>query len=233
MRTTLIDNLGNRALGAEPRAKALRILFLLAGAVAINLTLFLLMERLSAGYQSGPVLRSLQIVDFVRLKREAPPPELEERVEPPEPQQPEQTPTPDMPIPKVSRPIVEALSAPMPQMKIPMNVTGGPYIGDMAAGGKEIGKFREAVPLVRIPPLYPPHALARRIEGFVQVEFLVAEDGSVRAPKIVHAQPPGFFERTVLSAIRHWKFERKLVDGKAIQWRTLQTVRFRLQDEKS
>ena len=232
MSATLIEHRGNRALGAELRAKALRILFLLAGALAINLTLFLLMERLSAGYQSAPVLRVLQLVDFVRLKRETPPPEVEERVEPPDPQQAEQTPTPQMPIPKVSRPIVEALSAPIPQIKIPMNVTGGPYIGEMAAGGMGIGEFREAVPLVRTPPLYPPHALTRRIEGLVQVEFLVAEDGSVRAPKIVHAQPPGFFERTVLSAIRHWKFERKVVDGKPVQWRTLQTVRFRLQDEK-
>ena len=232
MSATLIENQGNRALGVELRAKALRILFLLAGALAINLTLFLLMERLSAGYQSGPVLRILQGVDFVRLKREAPPPEIKERVEPPEPQQPEQTPTPEMPIPKISRPIVEALSAPIPRMKIPVNVTGGPYIGEMAAGGMGIGEFREAVPLVRTPPLYPPHALTRRIEGLVQVEFLVAEDGSVRAPKIVRAQPPGFFERTVLSAIRHWKFERKIVDGKPVEWRTSQTVRFRLQDGK-
>lgn len=227
MSATLIEN---RALGGELRAKALRILFLLAGAVAINLTLFLLMERLSAGYPSGPVLRIVQLVDFVRMKREAPPPEVKERVEPPEPQHPEQT--PEMPIPEVSRPIVEALSAPIPQMKIPMNVTGGPYIGEMAAGGMGIGEFREAVPLVRMPPLYPPHALRRRIEGLVQVEFLVAEDGSVRAPKIVFSQPPGFFERTVLSVIRHWKFESKIVDGKPVQWRTLQTVRFRLEDEK-
>jgi protein TonB len=230
MSATLIENRGNRTLGAELRAKALRILFLLAGAVAINLTLFLLMERLSAGYQSGPVLRILQFVDFVRLKREAPPPEVKERVEPPEPQQPEQTLTPEMPIPKVNRPITHELSAPIPQMKIPMNVAGGPYIGEMAAGGMGIGEFREAVPLVRMPPLYPPHARTRRIEGFVQVEFLVAEDGSVRAPKIVHAQPPGVFERAVLSVIRHWKFESKVVDGKPVQWRTLQTVRFRLKD---
>jgi len=228
MSATLIENHGQRALGAELRAKALRILFLLAGAVAINLTLFLLMERLSAGYQSGPVLRSVQLADFVRMKREAPPPEVEERVEPPEPQQPEQTPA--MAMPKVSRPIIQELSAPIPRMKIPMNITGGPYIGAMAVMG--IGEFREAVPLVRTAPLYPPHALARRIEGLVQVEFLVAEDGSVRAPKIVHAQPPGFFERTVLSVIRHWKFESKVVDGKPVQWRTLQTVRFTLEDEK-
>jgi len=232
MSATLIEHRGNRAFGAELRAKALRILFLLAGALAINLTLFLLMERLSVGYQSAPVLRILQLVDFVRLKRETPPPEVEERVEPPDPQQAEQTPTPEMPIPKVSRPIVEAPSVPIPQIKIPMNVTGGPHIGEMAAGGMGMGQFREAVPLVRTPPLYPPHALTRRIEGLVQVEFLVAEDGSVRAPRIVHAQPPGFFERTVLSAIRHWKFERKVVDGKPVRWRTLQTVRFRLQDEK-
>ncbi|MGH8509147.1 MAG: energy transducer TonB [Gammaproteobacteria bacterium] len=231
MSATLIENHGNRALGAELAElpfKALRILFLLAGAVAINLTLFLVMERLSAGYQSGPALRIVQLVDFVRLKREAPPPEAEERVEPPEPREPEQT--PEMLIPKMSQPIVKAPSAPVPQIEIPMHVTGKPYVGETAAMG--MGGFREAVPLVRMPPLYPPHARTRRIEGFVQVEFLVTEDGSVREPKIVHAQPPGFFERAVLSVIRHWKFERKLVDGKPVEWRTLQTVRFRLKDEK-
>lgn len=125
--------------------------------------------------------------------------------------------------------MVNELSAPTPRLKIPLDISGGPYIGPMGTG-EGIGEFREPVPLVRTPPLYPPHAQSRRIEGRVRVEFTVGEDGSVNAPIVVYSEPSGVFDRAVLSAIRDWKFETKVVNGKPVPWRTSQTVAFRMEN---
>ncbi len=203
-----------------------RSLFLICGALAVNLGLFLVLEHLATRMPAEPVMRVFSLVDFVRLKRETAPPEIKERVEPPEPP-PEELPRPDVPAPSAERVVINELGAPIPRMHIPLNITGGPYIGEMAMTSG-MGEFREPVPLVRIPPLYPPLAQSRRLEGVVKVEFTVGEDGSVNQPVVVYSQPPGVFDRAVLSAIRHWKFESKVVAGSAVPWRTMQTVTFRL-----
>lgn len=205
-----------------------RFAFILCGAVAINLALFLVMERLAAEAGSAPVLRILSSVDFLRMKRDLAPPEVKERVEPPEEHPPEDLPKPDMPAMSSQRVVVNELSAPTPRMNVPLDITGGPYIGPMGAG-EGIGDFREPVPLVRTPPFYPPHAQAQHIEGRVRVEFTVGEDGSVNAPVVVFSDPSGVFDRAVLSAIRHWRFETKIVNGQAVPWRTSQTVAFRME----
>ncbi len=204
-----------------------RLAFILFGAVAVNLALFLVMERLATHVGSAPILRIISNVDFLRLKREIAPPEVQEKVEPPEEQAPEDI--PDVPALSSQRVVVNELSAPTPRLKIPLDISGGPYIGPMGMG-EGIGEFREPVPLVRTPPLYPPQAQARRIEGKVRVEFTVGEDGSVNAPVVVYSEPDGVFDRAVLSAIRNWKFETKVVNGQAVPWRTSQTVAFRMEN---
>lgn len=205
-----------------------RLAFILCGAAAVNLALFLVMERLADQTGSAPVLRVLADIDFLRMKREIAPPEVKERVEPPEEQPPEDMPKPEVPTMSSQRVVVNELSAPTPRMNIPLDISGGPYIGPMGAG-EGIGDFREPVPLVRTPPLYPPHAQAQRIEGRVRVEFTVGEDGSVNAPVVVYSDPSGVFDRAVLSAIRHWKFETKIVNGNPVPWRTSQTVAFTME----
>lgn len=208
------------------RLRLYRALFLICAALAVNLGLFLVMEHLATRMHSETLLRVFSMVDFVRLKHETAPPEIKERVEPPEPP-PEDLPRPDVPAPSAERVVINELSTPIPNIRVPLNITGGPYIGEMAMGSG-LGEFREPVPLVRIPPLYPPLAQSRRLEGVVKVEFTVGEDGSVNQPVVVYSQPPGVFDRAVLSAIRHWKFESKVVAGSAVPWRTLQTVTFRM-----
>lgn len=208
----------------------LRVAYVLSGALAVNLLLFLAMEQLASRVHSVPALRSLGMVDFVRLKREPPPPEVKERAEPP-PREPDEALTPrlDRPAPALAvRPLVEHLSAPVPRISLPMNITGGPYIGQLAADSGGLGEYREPIPLVRTPPLYPPEARDKRIEGMVKVAFTVDVDGSVKDPVVVYSKPPEVFDRAVLSAIRHWKFESKVVDGRPTLWQAAQTITFRM-----
>ena len=203
-----------------------RLTAIIVGALAINLLLFIIMERMAA---PQPILLSSSndtlSVDFVRLKRTPPPPQVKQRVKPPEKKQQRLlTPTMDIPSPKPIR--VKNLTMKVPRMDLSMNISGVPFHGEMGAAG--MSGLREAIPVVRIPPLYPPRALSRQIEGRVKIEFTVSEEGKVINPIVVAAKPKGIFNRAALRAIRKWKFNKKLVDGVAVKWQTVQTIIFKM-----
>jgi TonB family protein len=56
-------------------------------------------------------------------------------------------------------------------------------------------------------PVYPPALLRERIEGYAEVEFERAADGSVRNPRVIIAMPRGEFEDAALTAIRGWRLD--------------------------
>ncbi len=67
-------------------------------------------------------------------------------------------------------------------------------------------KFK-AIPIKTTPPKYPMQANLKGIEGFVKVEFLIAEDGLPKDIVVVTSYPEGVFERESLNAIKKWKFK--------------------------
>jgi len=91
-------------------------------------------------------------------------------------------------------------------------------------GQISIGADRDVVPLVRINPEYPTRARERGIEGWVQVEFTITAAGTVSDAKVVDADPKGLFERAALEAIGRWKYNPKVVDGRAMERRGVQVV---------
>lgn len=203
-----------------------RVITIVLGALVINLLLFIVMERMSA--QQPDILNlnnEVLSVDFVRLKRTPPPPEVNQRVKPPEKIQ-ELLLTPQMQVPSPKPMHIQDLTMKMPRINIPMNISGVPFKGTMGAG--DIGGFQEAVPLVRIPPLYPPSALSRKLEGRVKIVFTVTEDGKVIDPVVIAAKPSGIFDQAALRAIRKWKFNKRLVDGNPVQWQSVQTIIFHM-----
>ena len=54
-------------------------------------------------------------------------------------------------------------------------------------------------------PAYPAALLRERIEGYAEVEFERAPDGSVGEARVINAMPRGEFERAALAAVRGWK----------------------------
>lgn len=58
----------------------------------------------------------------------------------------------------------------------------------------------------RPDPVYPARMLVDRVEGYAELEFQVAADGSVQAPRVIMAMPRGDFEVAALDAIRSWRF---------------------------
>jgi protein TonB len=92
------------------------------------------------------------------------------------------------------------------------------------------GSDRDVIPLVRIPPDYPPRALARGLEGWVQVQFTITPTGTVSNAKVVRAEPPGIFNDAALKAIARWRYNPKIEGGVAVDRVGVQTViRFELQ----
>lgn len=214
-------------------------------AVILNLLLFYFIHEMVTNEQfRPPKIESLNFVDFIRFQEEQKTPEetLEEE-EPDEPPPPEEPPPPvDMPEPETQSPQPPVdVDMPMPQLDVPMSLKGTPYIGDFMKSVKPAPVPRKPaakpqqpeiatnlVPTMKIPPGYPPRALRSGIEGVVTVEFTIATDGSVKDPVIVDASPPKIFDRAVLKAIKKWKFNPKMEDGKPVEQRARQDVRFSL-----
>ena len=80
------------------------------------------------------------------------------------------------------------------------------------------------------PPLYPEPALSQRIEGWVDIEFTVARDGTTREPRVVAAAPPGVFEDAALDALARWRYEPMTIDGAPVDQRVATRLRFELTD---
>jgi len=75
---------------------------------------------------------------------------------------------------------------------------------------------------------YPVRAQERGIEGWVEVEFTVAADGTTRDPVVTAAEPQGVFDDAVLEAIGDWRYEPRVVAGRPVDQRVLVRVRFQL-----
>ncbi|SEA59631.1 energy transducer TonB [Alkalimonas amylolytica] len=79
-----------------------------------------------------------------------------------------------------------------------------------------------ANPLVRVEPRYPVDAARQGISGWVQLRFSVDEVGNVQDVEVVAAEPANLFNREAMRALRRWKYQPKVVDGRAIKQTNLQ-----------
>lgn len=172
-------------------------------------------------------LEEIHIVELVRyeprnepLKKQQP---LEQK-QPPRPRlQPE---TPQFKTQPPDRPKPPRLDRPNLALELPVGVTGGPYIGDFQPAPM-LQDFK-LIPTLQIPPVYPSRAKRTGIEGRIIVEFTIKKDGSVKDPKVIQAKPELIFDRSVLRAIRQWKFNPKKEGGELVEWRAQKEFVFRL-----
>jgi periplasmic protein TonB len=113
-------------------------------------------------------------------------------------------------------------------------VTMAPTIdtaGAMTGISLSAGSDRDVIPLVRINPEYPPRALSRGTEGWVQVQFTISETGSVIDAIVVDSSPKNVFDEAALKAISRWRYNPKVEGAVAVQRKGVQTIlRFELED---
>ncbi|HEU0223936.1 MAG TPA: energy transducer TonB [Steroidobacteraceae bacterium] len=81
-----------------------------------------------------------------------------------------------------------------------------------------------------VAPTYPQRALEKGTEGWVDVEFTLAADGSVRDAAIKASEPAGTFDRAALNAVERWRYEPYLVNGAVTEPRVSARLRFEIKD---
>lgn len=102
--------------------------------------------------------------------------------------------------------------------------------GAMSRMSLSAGSDRDVIPLVRINPDYPPRALSRGLEGWVQVQFTITATGTVKDAVVVTAEPRNIFDDAALKAIARWRYNPKVENGTAVERVGVQTIiRFQLE----
>tara|TARA_B110000014_G_scaffold190740_1_gene139515 strand:+ start:9 stop:692 length:684 start_codon:yes stop_codon:yes gene_type:complete len=216
--------------------KNTKFLTLIIVALILNIAIFILIQRLVSQEHGFDVnLIDRNFLDFTRvIEKPIPPPEKIEDIEPP--LEEEDPPPPEMPAPEIDRPQQMDVDLSTPEIDIPMSMAGEPYLGEFSGSGDSSALGRpgkpnidsNVVPSLRIPPTYPKRALRSGIEGVVTVEFTITIDGSVKDAEIIEAKPPNIFDKSVLRAISKWKFNPDMVDGKPVEKRARQDIKFTL-----
>ncbi len=200
-------------------------------AIGVALSLFTLMNGLirSDGILEKPD-RQRAYLNFIRIDPADTEINTKDRRLPEPPPPPEDVPeTPDFAARLDS--VASDLDMDMPTIGLPINDGGGPYLGTLSAGQGLAGFDTDAIPVVRIAPVYPRRAKQARIEGWVTMEVLIRPDGSVSDAKVMESAPPRLFDEAALAAMQRWKFRPKIVDGTPVAQRAKQTIEFVLEGQ--
>jgi protein TonB len=76
-----------------------------------------------------------------------------------------------------------------------------------------------------VPPAYPDLARARHTEGWVDLEYTVATDGTTHDVVVRAAEPKGAFDSAAINAVKRWRYEPRVADQ-----RVAVRLRFRLSE---
>jgi TonB family protein len=79
-----------------------------------------------------------------------------------------------------------------------------------------------------VQPAYPLKARERGTEGWVELEFTVAESGAVQDVAVRSANPAGVFEQAAIGALSQWRYKPVLHDAQAVAQRARIRIRFAL-----
>lgn len=80
--------------------------------------------------------------------------------------------------------------------------------------------------LKKVQPVYPPSALARRVEGAVQITATISTAGTISAVKVLSGDPQ--LAKAAADAVRQWKYKPYLLNGSPVEIQTPITVNFKL-----
>lgn len=151
-------------------------------------------------------------IEFVRVRQDSQ--TKTKKRELPKKQRPDPPPkTPDMDMPDNNGPGGTGV------MKMTTAIDTNMDLGKMKLGAAPADS--DAVPVVRIEPMYPRRAAEQFIEGWVQVGFDISTRGTTKNVKVVKASPRAIFDRAAIQAVKKWKYNPKIVDGKPQERRGL------------
>lgn len=88
------------------------------------------------------------------------------------------------------------------------------------------GVIKEPRKIVDVAPVYPPLAVAARIEGVVILEATLDERGNVDRLRVLRSAP--LLDEAALQAVRRWRYTPTLLNGTPVPVLMTITVRFSL-----
>jgi TonB family protein len=138
----------------------------------------------------------------------------------PEPAQPPRT---EAPVPVVA----EAAPAPAPPpAPAPVAASAAAPAANKVVSASGLRVLR------REATIYPMWAQEQGVSGWVDLEFTVAPDGSVKDITIVGSEPKNAFNSAARSALARYVYEPVKRDGVAVSQRASMRMRFTLQDSR-
>ena len=177
-------------------------------AALVTFGLFWLMQSLIGVEGELDKSERTKVVDFVRVKRSE---EVKKKErEPPKKEQIDDTPPPP------DFQMDQSASLDSGGIGISAGVDASMSL-DTGGGFSMASADGDAVPMVRVPPQYPERALQRGIEGRVLIEFTISRSGSVKDAKVIAYEPSTIFNKAALKAVKQWKYNPKIVNGKAVE----------------
>lgn len=81
-----------------------------------------------------------------------------------------------------------------------------------------------------VAPVYPAQALSRGQSGEVRVRLTVDGSGRVSDVQVLSAAPAGVFDQAATNAVRKWRFEPIVRNGRAVEASVTTTISFRPDD---
>lgn len=125
------------------------------------------------------------------------------------------------------------LSVDVPKISIAPSAGGGPYLGTgwTQPQGERYASLAidsEVIPIVRVRPNYPRYAVAKGLQGWVDLEFTILKDGTVSDISVLNAEPKAVFDQSAVASLTKWKFRPRLIAGQPIERRARQRINFYL-----
>jgi len=81
-----------------------------------------------------------------------------------------------------------------------------------------------------VSPDYPDDARRRKVEGSVELTYIVGSDGRVKDVEVAESSPPGVFDAEAVAAVKRWRYDARREDGVPIDHPARVRLEFRLDD---
>lgn len=79
-----------------------------------------------------------------------------------------------------------------------------------------------------LPPIYPPRALYKDTEGWVEVLISINQAGTVDEVVVLNAAPADVFDDAAINAVMKWAFYPKTTNGIPLPYQITQTIEFKI-----
>lgn len=198
------------------------LLSLLLAAVVTFVLFAIMIAMIKISQQPVASDVSLNMVDFIRQKRDR---DLNlDELKPEPPPLPAAAPPPArLQMEKFASASIEAPTIPGMTIDAPTGIGTGQGVSIGAGGG-------DYLPIAQVAPQYPRNALVQGVEGWVLVEFTIGAEGQVKDPRILKSEPPGIFDESALSAVKRFRFKPRTVGTTPVEVSGVQNrIKFRLQ----